>query len=162
MSSFTCITCRVAFHDADLQRNHYKTDWHRYNLKRKVADMPPVTAENFQERLHAIKAQEESQYRDTSSHCPLCNKHFSSENSYQNHIKSKKHKEAERRQHVIKTEDGELYPEDSKVKILEKNKINDTKKNELEKSNLSTSCKGDGKVDDNMEGKFCVCVCVCV
>ena len=26
---FTCITCGVAFHDADLQRDHYKTDWHR-------------------------------------------------------------------------------------------------------------------------------------
>lgn len=26
---FTCITCRVGFRDGDLQRNHYKTDWHR-------------------------------------------------------------------------------------------------------------------------------------
>lgn len=51
-SMYTCITCRVAFPDADLQRAHYKTDWHRYNLKRKVANMPPVTAENFQKKVH--------------------------------------------------------------------------------------------------------------
>ena len=55
--SFTCITCRVAFVEADAQRAHYKTDWHRYNLKRKVADMPPVTAENFAERVLAQRTQ---------------------------------------------------------------------------------------------------------
>ena len=57
MSLFTCITCRVAFADADLQRAHYKTDWHRYNLKRKVAELPPVTADNFQQRVLAQRAQ---------------------------------------------------------------------------------------------------------
>ena len=54
---YTCMTCRVAFADADQQRAHYKTDWHRYNLKRKVATMPPVTAENFQKRVLAQRAQ---------------------------------------------------------------------------------------------------------
>jgi len=52
---FTCISCRVTFADADLQRGHYKTDWHRYNLKRKVAELPPVTAENFRQRVLTLK-----------------------------------------------------------------------------------------------------------
>ena len=56
-AAFTCITCRVAFADADLQRSHYKTDWHRYNLKRKVADLPHVTAEGFNQRVLAQRAQ---------------------------------------------------------------------------------------------------------
>jgi len=42
---------------AELQKAHYKTDWHRYNLKRKVADLPPVTAVNFQQRVAAQKEQ---------------------------------------------------------------------------------------------------------
>ena len=42
---------------AELQKAHYKTDWHRYNLKRKVADLPPVTAENFQQRVLAQRQQ---------------------------------------------------------------------------------------------------------
>ena len=42
---------------AALQKEHYKSDWHRYNLKRKVADLPPVTAENFQERVLAQRIQ---------------------------------------------------------------------------------------------------------
>jgi len=42
---------------AELQKAHYKTDWHRYNLKRRVADFPPVSAENFQQRVLAQREQ---------------------------------------------------------------------------------------------------------
>ena len=53
---FTCLSCQVAFETADAQREHHKTDWHRYNLKRKVADLPPVTAEVFHQRVVGQKA----------------------------------------------------------------------------------------------------------
>ncbi len=53
----TCITCGVVFKDANLQRNHYKTDWHRYNLKRKVAEMAPVTLANFQLKMEKHQEQ---------------------------------------------------------------------------------------------------------
>jgi pre-60S factor REI1 len=52
---FTCVTCNVAFDDSDLQREHYKTDWHRYNLKRKVAELPAITAHDFNDRLKLQK-----------------------------------------------------------------------------------------------------------
>lgn len=51
MASFTCLACRVGFASSEAQRVHYKTDWHRYNLKRKIAGMVPVSAANFQERV---------------------------------------------------------------------------------------------------------------
>ncbi|XP_074843927.1 cytoplasmic 60S subunit biogenesis factor ZNF622 [Carettochelys insculpta] len=97
MASYTCITCRVAFKDADIQRAHYKTDWHRYNLKRKVADMPPVTAENFQERVLAQRAVTEEQNKGTATYCTACSKRFSTFNAYENHLKSKKHLELEKK-----------------------------------------------------------------
>lgn len=94
MPSFTCITCRVAFADSEIQRGHYKSDWHRYNLKRKVAELAPVTAEVFQEKVMAQKAEVEAQAQNKSItlHCDLCNKSFSSENAHANHLQSKKHK----------------------------------------------------------------------
>ena len=97
MPMFTCITCRVSFADSDIQRRHYKTDWHRYNLKRKVAEMPPVTAEVFQQKVLSQKAEVEAQQQSKtkSMHCQLCNKTFSSENAYSNHLSSKKHKDLE-------------------------------------------------------------------
>ncbi|KAI4883559.1 hypothetical protein NFI96_014681 [Prochilodus magdalenae] len=100
MSSYTCISCRVQFADGEVQRAHYKTDWHRYNLKRKVADMPPVTAENFQERVLAQRAaaeQQQNQQGHGFSACSTCNKKFSTENAYSNHLQSHKHLQAEKK-----------------------------------------------------------------
>nr|XP_056710504.1 cytoplasmic 60S subunit biogenesis factor ZNF622 [Euleptes europaea] len=97
MASYTCITCRVAFTDADVQRAHYKTDWHRYNLKRKVAAMPPVTAEDFQERVLAQRAGLEQQSQASATYCTACSKRFSNFSAYENHLKSKKHLELEKK-----------------------------------------------------------------
>ncbi|KAI9362462.1 C2H2 type zinc-finger-domain-containing protein [Zopfochytrium polystomum] len=79
------------------QRDHYKSDWHRYNLKRKVAELPPVSQENFSQRLAAqqIKTVEESARSAFTASCGACGKTYSSENAYANHLNSKKHKEAE-------------------------------------------------------------------
>ncbi|XP_077125816.1 cytoplasmic 60S subunit biogenesis factor ZNF622 [Ranitomeya variabilis] len=97
MASYTCITCRVAFADPDIQRAHYKTDWHRYNLKRKVADMPPVTADNFQERVLSQRALVEEQSKETATYCTVCSKRFSTFNAYENHLKSRKHLDLEKK-----------------------------------------------------------------
>eukprot|EP00112_Aurelia_sp_Birch-Aquarium-sp1_P022729 Seg6501.2 transcript_id=Seg6501.2/GoldUCD/mRNA.D3Y31 product="Zinc finger protein 622" protein_id=Seg6501.2/GoldUCD/D3Y31 len=91
-SSYSCISCRVSFVDGDYQRSHYKSDWHRYNLKRKVAELPPVTKEAFEEKLAQQKVEEEDRDKDTSRQCQMCNKSFSNENAFANHMKSKKHK----------------------------------------------------------------------
>ncbi|XP_046743076.1 zinc finger protein 622 [Diprion similis] len=85
---YTCITCRVAFRDLDIQRQHYKSDWHRYNLKRKVADLPPVTSDEFQRRVIAQRGKEEQSYN-----CKACRKSFNTKNQFENHAISKKHKE---------------------------------------------------------------------
>lgn len=90
--TYTCITCRVAFKDADVQREHYKTDWHRYNLKRKVADLPPVSAEEFQRRVLIQREKDDLHNKITSVHCKVCRKNFSTQNAFENHLNSKKHK----------------------------------------------------------------------
>ncbi|XP_035740310.1 zinc finger protein 622-like [Vespa mandarinia] len=89
---FTCITCRVAFKDLEIQRQHYKSDWHRYNLKRKVADLPPVTVEDFQKRVIAQRNQNDKSLEE-NMYCGVCGKTFSTKNQYVNHLSSKKHRE---------------------------------------------------------------------
>lgn len=49
--SLTCLSCLVTFPDADSQRNHYRGDWHRYNLRRKVAGVAPVGEEEYTGRV---------------------------------------------------------------------------------------------------------------
>lgn len=91
---YTCLSCQVVFADAQLQRFHYKCDWHRYNLKRKIADLPPVTAEEFQQRVFAQRSAAQEEASCGSTHCGACGKQFGTQKAYENHIKSKKHQEA--------------------------------------------------------------------
>lgn len=46
-SKFTCVGCRIKFETAELQRVHFKTEWHLYNLKRKVCNLEPIDLESF-------------------------------------------------------------------------------------------------------------------
>lgn len=92
MMQFTCLNCQVLFKTRDLQRDHYKSDWHRYNLKRKVADLPPVSAEEFQQRVHSVQQENANQSKGkTYTYCSVCKKSFASQQSFENHLQSKRH-----------------------------------------------------------------------
>jgi pre-60S factor REI1 len=91
---YSCNTCQVAFRNIDLQKGHMKSDWHRYNLKRRVASLPPITSETFTEKVLQARA-ETSAKADKAGFersCAVCQKTYYSENSYQNHLGSQKHK----------------------------------------------------------------------
>uniref|UniRef100_A0A182KCF9 C2H2-type domain-containing protein n=1 Tax=Anopheles christyi TaxID=43041 RepID=A0A182KCF9_9DIPT len=93
MSSFTCLNCGVRFATAEMQREHYKTHWHRYNLKRKLAELPPVTIEEFEKRLIQQKTEDAAAQEDQSLYCKACRKVFKSKNAHDNHLDSRKHKD---------------------------------------------------------------------
>eukprot|EP00064_Thunnus_orientalis_P009338 superscaffoldBa00001178_g9362 len=48
-----CSACRCPFISREEQMEHYKLDWHRFNLRQKMAGMPPVTAEEFEKKTGA-------------------------------------------------------------------------------------------------------------
>ena len=114
----TCITCRVAFLDSNLQRGHYKTDWHRYNLKRKVIELPPVTAEEFQKRVLAQREAIAEKEKPGTVHCDVCKKLFSTKNSYETHLKSRKHREASAKVEKLATKETiDFVEENNKINI---------------------------------------------
>lgn len=91
---FTCNTCAVAYRHIDLQRGHMKSDWHRYNLKRRVASLPPITSETFNDKVLNARAVQDAEAEKAvyARTCDACQKTYSSENAYQNHLTSQKHK----------------------------------------------------------------------
>ncbi|RMZ74520.1 hypothetical protein GMOD_00003569 [Pyrenophora seminiperda CCB06] len=91
---FTCNTCQVAFRSSELQRAHMQTDWHRYNLKRRVASLPPLSSEIFTEKVLANKATAAATAAKASFEkvCSPCQKTYFSENAYNNHLNSQKHR----------------------------------------------------------------------
>lgn len=71
------------------------TDWHRYNMKRRVANLPPVAAASFNEKVLERREQNAVRTDPRSLACAACNKQFSSENAFRTHVQSKKHRDRE-------------------------------------------------------------------
>jgi pre-60S factor REI1 len=71
-----------------------QTDWHRYNLKRRVASLPPLSSEIFTEKVLANKATAAATAAKASfeKSCTICQKTYFSENAYNNHLNSQKHR----------------------------------------------------------------------
>ncbi|VDO60949.1 unnamed protein product [Heligmosomoides polygyrus] len=76
-TGFTCVACQLVFKTAELQRDHYRTDWHRYNLKRQT--------------------QKDEENDANALYCATCRKKLKSKNALVDHLASKKHKEMETR-----------------------------------------------------------------
>lgn len=91
---FRCGTCLIGFRAGDLQRAHMKGEWHRYNLKRRLADLDPISSAVFADRIMQSQAGtvEEATRAAYQGNCTVCQKTFSSPNSYHHHINSQKHK----------------------------------------------------------------------
>ncbi|XP_062164451.1 cytoplasmic 60S subunit biogenesis factor REI1 homolog 1 [Alnus glutinosa] len=92
MPGLTCNACNQEFSDDAEQKLHYKSEWHRYNLKRKVAGVPGVTEALFLARQSAL-AQEKSQSSETPMlySCGLCGKGYRSSKAHAQHLNSRSH-----------------------------------------------------------------------
>lgn len=69
----------------------------RYNLKRRVASLPPISSEVFTEKVLQARAETtaEADRAGFQQLCDVCQRTYYSENSYRNHIGSQKHKARE-------------------------------------------------------------------
>ncbi|XP_077238333.1 zinc finger protein 622 [Tasmannia lanceolata] len=92
MPVFTCNACNSEFEDEAQQKIHYKSEWHRYNLKRKVAGVPGVTEALFEARQSAL-AEEQSKLSESRMlyECALCGKAYRSAKAHAQHLKSRTH-----------------------------------------------------------------------
>ncbi|XP_049905045.1 ankyrin repeat and zinc finger domain-containing protein 1 isoform X1 [Epinephelus moara] len=48
-----CSACKCPFISREDQMEHYKLDWHRFNLRLKISGMPSVTADEFERKTGA-------------------------------------------------------------------------------------------------------------
>ncbi len=58
--TLACTACALTFEDSAAHREHHRTDLHRFNLKRKVKMMEPLTTEQFD----ALPAKEKKAFLD--------------------------------------------------------------------------------------------------
>lgn len=128
------MTCQVGFKEGYLQRQHHKSDWHWYNLKRKVVDLPPVSPDEFKKKVVDQKVIEPVSQQ---FYCSACRKKFSSDNMLASHKRSKKHL------HMTKDEDDA----DSVISntLTEKERI---QKMDVEKDIVSEASVSEAATDD--------------
>lgn len=62
---YTCMGCRIKFETMELQRAHYKTEWHLYNLKRRVCNLNPIDLESFEVIQASAPAKKETSKVET-------------------------------------------------------------------------------------------------
>ncbi|KAG2208151.1 hypothetical protein INT47_010513 [Mucor saturninus] len=127
---FTCLACQVAFQSAEAQRNHYRSDWHRYNLKRKVVNLPFVSLDQFNNKTEARVAKEKEAktvIETANNYCGTCKKSFGSINQHENHLNSKKHKEVAAKQAAKQAAAPAEKKEVVKAEEVEKPQVKDTR-----------------------------------
>ncbi|PPR98933.1 hypothetical protein GOBAR_AA21744 [Gossypium barbadense] len=110
MPGLTCNACNKEFLDDADQKLHYKSDWHRYNLKRKVAGVPGVTEALFLARQSALAQEKEKQNETPMLYsCGVCGKGYRSSKAYSQHLKS--------RAHIMQASQGTNHPQEVKAII---------------------------------------------
>jgi len=88
-TSYTCSTCNAVFSNQEQHRAHYKKEWHKYNLKRKVAGLPFIKESEFNEKIKKQLVEQTNEKQVWN--CEACKKVFNTENAFKNHEVSKKH-----------------------------------------------------------------------
>lgn len=64
---FKCLTCKDAAYDSNQEfRNHFKTEWHNYNLKKKMLKKPPPPVD--EEEFKSIKFDQEFEEKTNIKH----------------------------------------------------------------------------------------------
>jgi len=104
LNVFTCVTCGLCFESSDGQKAHFRTDLHRFNLKRKTVGLPPVSQEAYDASrapaesapsptaaAAAVAAGEEQQTKVVFE-CAMCKKRFRNARAFELHYESRKHR----------------------------------------------------------------------
>ena len=88
----------------------------RYNLKRRVASLPPLSSEVFAEKVLNAQASSSAVAAKVSFEkiCAACQKTYYSENAYQNHLGSQKH----RLRTAVLAKDGKTSLDDEVASVV--------------------------------------------
>ncbi|GAB5355395.1 hypothetical protein AAMO2058_000201900 [Amorphochlora amoebiformis] len=88
--SFVCGKCNFVISSTEERDVHYKSYWHRYNVKRTCEGLHPVSYEVFQKKLAVITKGTKEEKKETLR-CDICKKTFASTKAHQHHMRSKRH-----------------------------------------------------------------------
>ncbi|CRG98585.1 zinc finger protein, putative [Plasmodium relictum] len=66
---YNCYTCNIQIYNFSFFRYHFKSEWHKYNLKRKLLNLNSVNELTFNEKVKNLKkSQEEKEEKENTNH----------------------------------------------------------------------------------------------
>ncbi|KGG50751.1 zinc-finger domain-containing protein [Mitosporidium daphniae] len=63
---------RIPLEDSALLKDHYRTEWHKYNLHRKISSLPPLSSEEYHQRLQVSQLSSSSPPVSKGVACQFC------------------------------------------------------------------------------------------
>jgi len=93
MSTLYCSNCKINLPTDDSLKEHYKSEFHRYNIKRHLVNLAPISQEQFLKKKTEVVEGRRAETQ-TVLKCDVCKKNFASKPTYKQHMESKKHQEA--------------------------------------------------------------------
>lgn len=86
-----CGTCNVALDNAEALRNHYGSEFHLTNVRRRVEGLRPLTQQEQRHTQHDVEGAGVDENGAPVYSCTLCKKTFRSVQTLQTHIRSTAH-----------------------------------------------------------------------
>lgn len=111
-TSFICSKCNVSYPSEKELMGHFSQDWHKYNVKRSMVSLGPVSEETFKDKIEAALRQMENPedkkkiLQNESSYCEACSKKFANSSTYKQHFQSNAHKKNQKNLEMQKKEEG--------------------------------------------------------
>jgi len=130
--SLICNHCMYDCQTYENMKDHYRSDFHKYNLNRVTMNLNPLTFPEYQkkkeiyQKIHEAKAKPVANLNQSvaldSLKCDVCHKAFASMNKFNEHMISKAHKKKEEE---LKTNPVVVKTEKKKPEEEEKTTLDD-------------------------------------
>ena len=156
-----CNHCLYVSKTYEEMKEHYKSEFHKYNLNRVTMNLAPLSFEDykrkkefFMKKMEEKKKQEESLKLQTQNlYCEICNKKFNSSKKLEEHLISKTHLKHKAKKNEVNQNKEEEISTSIKKEI---NEIKEAKNPEPEKTTLDdvTYCLFCNFKSENLKSNF--------
>lgn len=92
MEPLICTACQTPLVSQEECKEHYKSDFHAYNLKRKLVKLLPVTSELYLQKKEELSNRPRA---FTQISCSCCGRAFNSQTLYERHLAHQQHRDSQ-------------------------------------------------------------------
>jgi len=157
-TNMMCNHCLYVSKTYEEMKEHYKSEFHKYNLNRVTMNLAPLSYEDYKRKKDFFmkkmeekkKAEESLKLKSQNLFCEICSKKFNSSKKLEEHLNSKNHLKNKAKK------DEEKRDEISEISTSSKNEIKEPKNKEPEKTTLDdiTCCLFCNFKSDNLKNNF--------